>query len=40
VDYRLTPLGESLGEALCGVWVWVEAHRDEVERFRREYDGG
>ncbi|CAA9357021.1 MAG: Transcriptional regulator, HxlR family [uncultured Gemmatimonadetes bacterium] len=39
VDYRLTPLGESLGEALCGVWLWVEAHRDEVERFRREYDG-
>jgi DNA-binding HxlR family transcriptional regulator len=40
VDYRLTPLGESLSEALCGVWMWVEAHRDEVERFRREYDGG
>jgi DNA-binding HxlR family transcriptional regulator len=40
VDYRLTPLGESLSEALCGVWLWVEAHREEVERFRREYDAG
>jgi DNA-binding HxlR family transcriptional regulator len=38
VDYRLTPLGESLGEALCGVWRWVEAHHDEVERSRRAYE--
>ena len=38
VDYRLTPLGESLGEALCGVWLWVEAHHAEVERARRRYE--
>jgi DNA-binding HxlR family transcriptional regulator len=38
VDYRLTPLGESLGEALCGVWLWVEAHHAEVERARRAYE--
>jgi DNA-binding HxlR family transcriptional regulator len=35
VEYRLTPLGVSLGESLCGVWLWVEAHMDEVERARR-----
>ena len=38
VDYRLTPLGESLGEAVCGVWLWVEAHMEEVERSRHAYD--
>ena len=38
VDYRLTPLGESLGEAVCGIWLWVEAHREDVERSRRAYD--
>ena len=37
VDFRLTPLGESLGEALCGVWLWVEAHHAEVERARQAY---
>ncbi len=26
VDYRLTPLGEKLGEAVCGIWLWVDAH--------------
>ncbi|MGH9371243.1 MAG: winged helix-turn-helix transcriptional regulator [Vicinamibacterales bacterium] len=24
VDYRLTPLGVSLGESVCGLWTWVE----------------
>jgi DNA-binding HxlR family transcriptional regulator len=38
VDYTLTPLGESLGEAVCGIWLWVEAHSEEVERSRRVYD--
>lgn len=38
VDYRLTPLGESLGEAVCGVWMWVEKHMKDVERSRRKYD--
>lgn len=38
VDYRLTPLGESLGESVCGVWTWVEAHLQDVERSRRTYD--
>ncbi len=38
VEYRLTPLGESLGESVCGIWLWVEAHMDDVERSRRAYD--
>jgi DNA-binding HxlR family transcriptional regulator len=38
VDYKLTRLGEQLGEAVCGVWVWVEKHLEDVERARRAYD--
>jgi len=39
VDYKLTRLGESLGEAVCGIWVWAEKHGKDVERARRAYDG-
>lgn len=38
VEYGLTPLGEALGEAVCGIWTWVEKHLGEVERSRRSYD--
>jgi DNA-binding HxlR family transcriptional regulator len=38
VEYRLTALGESLGEAVCGVWTWVEAHLEEVEKCRKGHD--
>jgi DNA-binding HxlR family transcriptional regulator len=38
VDYSQTPLGEKLGESVCGVWLWVEAHMDEMQRTRRKYD--
>lgn len=38
VDYRLTGLGESLGEAVCRMWRWVETHLQAVERSRRSYD--
>jgi DNA-binding HxlR family transcriptional regulator len=38
VDYRLTPLGESLGESVCGIWLWVEAHMQDVLRSRGSYD--
>ena len=34
VDYKLTALGESLCESLCGVWTWVGQHMPEVERAR------
>jgi DNA-binding HxlR family transcriptional regulator len=38
VEYKLTPLGEALGEAVCGIWTWVEKHMKDVERSRRNYD--
>jgi DNA-binding HxlR family transcriptional regulator len=38
VEYELTPLGETLGEAVCGIWKWVEKHLRDVERSRRAYD--
>jgi DNA-binding HxlR family transcriptional regulator len=40
VDYRSTPLGQSLGESVCGLWTWVEANLHVVERARRAYDSG
>jgi len=38
VDYRLTELGHSLGEAFCGVWHWAEANLAKVEAARRTFD--
>ena len=38
VDYKLTPLGETLGEAVCGIWTWVEKNMNTVARARRTYD--
>ena len=35
VDYRLTDLGLSLGEAFCGVWHWAEENLGRVEQARR-----
>src|ERR1700742_453398 len=37
VEYELTDLGRSLGEAFCGVWIWVEEHSDEIERARAAF---
>jgi DNA-binding HxlR family transcriptional regulator len=37
VEYRLTEIGMSLGEAFCGVWLWAERHRDSIEASRRIY---
>ncbi|HEY0307083.1 MAG TPA: helix-turn-helix domain-containing protein, partial [Acidobacteriaceae bacterium] len=37
VEYQLTPLGRSLGAAFCGVWIWAEAHHDEVESARTAF---
>lgn len=31
VEYRLTDLGASLGEPLCGLARWAETHRDEID---------
>ena len=38
VDYKLTNLGASLGEAFCGVWVWAGEHLKEIENARKEFD--
>jgi DNA-binding HxlR family transcriptional regulator len=38
VDYALTPRGESLGEATCGIWLWAEKHGHQVLRSRQTYD--
>jgi|EndMetStandDraft_5_1072996.scaffolds.fasta_scaffold07215_6 DNA-binding HxlR family transcriptional regulator len=38
VDYRLTPLGLSLAESVCGVWMWVDAHMTDVQQARRAFD--
>ncbi|HUJ60224.1 MAG TPA: helix-turn-helix domain-containing protein [Kofleriaceae bacterium] len=38
VDYKLTRLGEQLGESVCGIWEWVDEHLAAVERARRAYD--
>jgi DNA-binding HxlR family transcriptional regulator len=38
VEYQLTELGSSLGEAFCGVWVWAETHGQEIERARIAFE--
>jgi DNA-binding HxlR family transcriptional regulator len=40
VDYTLTPLGESLGQAVCGIWIWAEKHLKDVEKARLDFDQG
>lgn len=37
VEYKLTPLGESLGEAFCGVWIWAEKHCQQIEASRAAF---
>ncbi|SAK61009.1 putative transcriptional regulator [Caballeronia ptereochthonis] len=38
VDYRLTPLGKSLLEKICGIWEWAETHMTEMEAARLQFD--
>jgi DNA-binding HxlR family transcriptional regulator len=38
VEYRLTPLGHSLGAAFCGVWIWAENNLAAVEEARGAFD--
>lgn len=38
VDYALTPLGNSLSAAFCGVWVWAERNLEMVEAARATFD--
>jgi DNA-binding HxlR family transcriptional regulator len=37
VEYELTPLGASLSAAFCGVWIWAERYRDEIEAARKRF---
>src|ERR1700733_12397349 len=37
VEYELTALGHSLGEAFCGVWIWAEQHREAIEKARTRF---
>ncbi|GAA3386593.1 winged helix-turn-helix transcriptional regulator [Cryptosporangium minutisporangium] len=39
VEYRLTPLGRGLREAMLVVVGWAEAHIGEVDAARAAYDG-
>ena len=38
VEYRLTDLGLSLGEAFCGVWLWAKDNLDRIDRARAAFD--
>ena len=38
VDYSLTPLGQSLGSAFCGVWIWAEQNHADIERARKAFN--
>ncbi len=38
VEYRLTPLGLSLGAAFCGVWIWAAENLALVEKARDTFD--
>jgi DNA-binding HxlR family transcriptional regulator len=38
VEYRLTELGQSLGAAFCGVWIWAEENLAKVEAARAAFD--
>lgn len=37
VDYTLTDLGHSLGEAFCGVWIWAQKHHATIEAARAAF---
>jgi len=38
VNYRLTDLGLSLGNAFCGVWTWAAEHLTQIEQARDSFD--
>lgn len=37
VEYTLTPLGHSLSEAFCSVWLWAEANHGAVAQARAAF---
>ena len=38
VDYELTAIGASLGEAFCGVWRWAGKNLEAIDKARRAFD--
>ncbi|HEU4670958.1 MAG TPA: helix-turn-helix domain-containing protein [Dyella sp.] len=38
VDYALTTMGATLGQAFCGVWLWAKQHLVAVEAARDAFD--
>lgn len=38
VEYRLSPLGLTLGAAFCNVWIWAVENHDAVTRSRAAFD--
>lgn len=38
VDYELTPLGETLLDAVCALVNWAEEHRPDIDAARVHYD--
>ncbi|RJQ10203.1 MAG: transcriptional regulator [Dehalococcoidia bacterium] len=38
VDYALTPLGQTLLDAVCALVKWSEAHRQDIDVARARYD--
>jgi DNA-binding HxlR family transcriptional regulator len=38
VEYELTSLGRSLGEAFCGVWMWAEKHQKRIAKARMTFN--
>ncbi len=40
VEYTLTPMGEQLGESICGVWKWTSENYARVLIARSSFDDG
>lgn len=38
VEYRLTPLGETLLETVCQIMAWSVEHLDDIDEARKRYD--
>ncbi|WP_312402580.1 helix-turn-helix domain-containing protein [Rhizobium sp.] len=38
VEYRLSPLGLTLGAAFCNVWIWAVENHDAVHEARKTFD--
>jgi DNA-binding HxlR family transcriptional regulator len=38
VEYELTELGRSLGEAFCGVWIWAARNRGAILKARKAFE--